>query len=35
MDWIGDDINNFPSLGNRTEDHIQYDLSLLKVTDEE
>ena len=35
MDWIGQDIDNFPSLGNRTEEHIQYDLSLLKVTDSE
>lgn len=34
-DWIGDDVNNFSSLGNRTEDHIQYDLSLINVNDSE
>ena len=34
-EWIGNDINNFSSLGNRTEEHIQYDLNLLSVNDEE
>ena len=34
-DWIGEDVNNFSSLGNRTEDHIQYDLSLINVNDSE
>ena len=35
VDWIGSDVETFPSLGNRTEQHIQYDLSLLSRTDSE
>lgn len=31
--WIGNDVDNFASLGNRTEDHIQYDLARLSYTD--
>lgn len=33
--WIGQDVNNFSSLGDRTEEHIQFDLGRLKVTDTE
>lgn len=33
LSWIGADIDNFASLGNRTEEHIQYDLSRLSNTD--
>ena len=33
--WIGEDVNNFSSLGDRTEEHIQFDLGRLKVTDTE
>ena len=33
--WIGQDVNNFSSLGDRTEEHIQFDLERLKVTDAE
>ena len=33
--WIGQDVNNFSSLGDRTEEHIQFDLGRLKVTDAE
>ena len=32
-EWIGEDVDNFTSLGNRTEDHIQYDLGLIKYND--
>lgn len=33
--WIGNDINLYSTLGDRTEEHIQYDLGRLKVTDTE
>lgn len=33
--WIGQDVNNFSSLGDRTEEHIQFDLGRLQVTDTE
>ena len=33
--WIGNDINSYSTLGDRTEEHIQYDLGRLKVTDSE
>lgn len=33
--WIGQDVDNFSSLGDRTEEHIQYDLGRLKVIDTE
>lgn len=33
--WIGQDVHNFSSLGDRTEEHIQFDLGRLKVTDTE
>lgn len=33
--WIGQDANNFSSLGDRTEEHIQFDLGRLQVTDTE
>lgn len=33
--WIGSDINQFSTLGDRTEEHIQYDLSRLQVSDSE
>ena len=33
VNWIGTDVDNFASLGNRTEDHIQYDLQRLSYSD--
>lgn len=33
LDWIGNDINNFSSLGNRTDDHIMWRLSELLLND--
>lgn len=33
--WIGNDINLYSTLGDRTEEHIQYDLSRIKVVDNE
>lgn len=33
--WIGSDVDRFSTLGDRTEEHIQYDLSLLTVRDTE
>lgn len=35
VDWIGADVDNFTSIGNRTEDHIQYDLGLINYRDSE
>lgn len=32
-DWIGADVDNFGSLGARTEEHIQYDLGLINYND--
>lgn len=35
LEWIGNDINNFSSLGNRTDDHIMWRLSELALADED
>lgn len=33
VEWIGDDVDTYASLANRTEQHIQYDLGLINVSD--
>ena len=35
LEWIGDDVHTFSSLGNRTDDHISYRLDQLSKTDTE
>lgn len=34
-EWIGSDVDNYGSLANRTEQHIQYDLGLINNNDSE
>ena len=34
-EWIGSDVDNYGSLANRTEQHIQYDLGLINTDDSE
>lgn len=35
INWIGNDLTEYQDLAERTEEHIQYDLNRLKVTDSE